>query len=109
MQYSWDAPAGCVLIAVPTALYHLAAPPILVFPDWDAVADGSRPFRVYCDACIDGFGAALEQEQLDGSVRPIAYISRATPSPVITWVHTGIVFVVLGRRILGGKPGFFQR
>ena len=54
------------------------APPILVFPDWDAVADGSRPFHVYCDACIDGFGAALELEQPDGSVRPIAYVSRAT-------------------------------
>jgi len=33
---------------------------------------------VYCDACIDGFGAALEQEQEDGSIKPIAYISRAT-------------------------------
>ena len=47
-------------------LAELAAPPILIFPDWDAVADGSRPFRVYCDACIDGFGAALEQEQPGG-------------------------------------------
>ena len=59
-------------------LAKLAAPPILVFPDWNAVADGSRPFHVYCETCIDGFGAALEQKQPDGSVRPIAYISRAT-------------------------------
>ena len=59
-------------------LAELATPPILVFPNWDAVADGSRPFHVYCDACIDGFGAALEQEQEDGSIKPIAYISRAT-------------------------------
>ena len=44
---------------------------------WDAVADESRPLRLYSDACIDGFGASLEQEQLDGSVRPIVYISRA--------------------------------
>ena len=22
-------------------------------------ADGSRPFHVYCDACVDGFGATL--------------------------------------------------
>ena len=65
-------------IIVREILAELAAPPILVFPDWDAVADGSRPFHVYCDACIDGFGAALEQEQPDGSVRPIAHISRAT-------------------------------
>ena len=37
-----------------------------------------RPFHVYSDACIDGFGAALEQEQADGSIKPIAYTSRAT-------------------------------
>ena len=52
-------------------LTDLAAPPILVFPDWDTVADGSCRFHVY-DACIDGFGAASEQEQPNGSVRPIA-------------------------------------
>ena len=51
-------------------LAELATPPILVFPNWDAVADGSRPFHVYCDACIDGFSAALEQEQRDGSINP---------------------------------------
>ena len=33
---------------------------------------------MYCDACIDGFGAALEQEQPGGSSRLIAYISRVT-------------------------------
>ena len=53
-------------------------PPILVFPNWDAVADGSRPFHVYCDACVDEFGAAPVQEQSDGSMKPIACISRAT-------------------------------
>ena len=66
-------------------LAELANPPILVLPDWDAVADGSRPFHVYCEACIDGFGAALEQEQTDGSVRPIDYISRATLNSERHW------------------------
>ena len=65
-------------LVVRQILAELVAPPILVFPDWDAAADCSCPFHVYCEACIDGFGAALEQEQPDGSVRPIAYISRAT-------------------------------
>ena len=65
-------------VIVREILAELAAPPILVSPDWNAVADGSRPFHVYCDACIDGFRAALKQEQPDGSVRPIAYTSRAT-------------------------------
>ena len=40
--------------------------------------DGSRPFRVYCEASIYSFGATLEQEQPDGSVRPIPYVIRAT-------------------------------
>ena len=59
-------------------LAELATPPILVLLNWDAVADGSPPFHVYCDACIDWFGAALEQKHEDCSTEPIAYISRAT-------------------------------
>ena len=46
----------CALLA------ELAAPPILVFPDWDAVIDTSRPFRLHCDASTAGLGATLEQE-----------------------------------------------
>ena len=59
-------------------LPKLSEPPVLVFPDWDAVTDSSRLFRLYCDASVDGFGATLKQEQPDGSVRPIVFISRAT-------------------------------
>ena len=33
-------------VIVREILAELAVPPILVFPDWDAVADGSRPFHV---------------------------------------------------------------
>ena len=55
-------------VTVRALLAELAAPPILVFPDWDAVIDTSRPFRLHCD----------EQEQPDGSIRPIVYISRAS-------------------------------
>lgn len=29
---------------------ELATPPILVYPDWDAVTDNFRPFHLYCDA-----------------------------------------------------------
>ena len=59
-------------------LAKLAAPPILVFPDWEAVIDMTRPFRLHCDASTAGLGATLEQKQPYGSVRPIVYISRAT-------------------------------
>ena len=33
---------------------------------------------MYGDACTDGFGAALEQQQSDGSMKPVTYINRAT-------------------------------
>ena len=39
-------------VIVREILAEIAAPTILVFPDWDAMNDGSRPFHVFCDACI---------------------------------------------------------
>ena len=66
-------------------LSELAAPPILVFPDWNAVIDTSRPFRLHCDASTAGLGATLKQEQPDGSIRPIVYISRATLDNEQNW------------------------
>ena len=71
-------------------LAELAAPPILVFPDWDAVIDTSRPFRLHCDASTAGLGATLEQEQPDGSIRPIVYISRATLDNEQNWTPMGL-------------------
>ena len=73
----------CVLtpateVIIRELLAGLSAPSVVVFPDWDAVEDGSRSVRVYCDASIDCFGATLVQEQPDGLARPIAYIIRAT-------------------------------
>ena len=47
-------------IIVREIIAELATPPILIFPNLHAVGDGSRSFHAYCDACIDGFGAALE-------------------------------------------------
>ena len=70
---------------VRTLLADLAALPILVFPDWDAVTDKSRPFRLHCDASTAGFGATLEQEQYDGPINPMVYISRATLANEQTW------------------------
>jgi len=59
-------------------LAELSTIPVLVYPNWDAVTDNSRPFLLYCDASVDGFGATLEQEQDDKTIRPIVFISRAT-------------------------------
>ena len=66
-------------------LAEIAAPLIPVFPDWDAVIDTSRPFRLHCDASTAGLGATLEQEQPYGSIRPIVYISRATLDNEQNW------------------------
>ena len=63
---------------VRTLIEELSAPSVLVYPDWDAVADNSRSFLLYCDASVDGFGATLKQEQKDGSIRSIVFISCAT-------------------------------
>ena len=71
--------------AIHALLAELAAPPILVFPDWDDIIDESRPFRLHCDASTDGLGATLEQEQPDGSIRPIVYITRATLANERNW------------------------
>ena len=49
--------------AVHALLAEFAAPPILVFPDWNTVIDKSGPFPLYCDASTDGLGATLEQKQ----------------------------------------------
>ena len=71
---------------VRTLLAELAAPPILVFPDWDAVIDMSRPLRLHCDASTAGLGTTLEQAQPDGSICPIVYISRATLDHEQNWI-----------------------
>ena len=66
-------------------LDDLGTPPILVDQDRDDVADNSRPFRLYCDASRDGFGATLKKEQPDGSIRPKIFISRATFDNERSW------------------------
>ena len=68
-----------------TLLAELVASPILVFPDWDSAIGTSRPFRLHCDASTAGLGATLEQEQSDGSIRPIVYISRPIPDNEQSW------------------------
>lgn len=47
-------------IIVNGLLQEFSKPPVLVFPDWDAVEDGSRLFQLYCDSSLDGLGVTLE-------------------------------------------------
>ena len=87
-------------------LAELVTPSILVFPNWGAIADGSRPFHVYSDACIDGFGVALEQEQSDYSMKPIAYISRATLDWERHWTPLDVEACSI---VWAVKPGYVWR
>ena len=73
-------------VAVRALLAEVATLLILVFPNWNAVIDKSRPFRLHCDASTDGLGVMLEREQSDGSIRPIVYISRATLTNERNWI-----------------------
>ena len=66
-------------------LAELSTPPVFVYPNWDGVTDNSRPFLLHCHASVDGFGATLEQEQDDHTIRSIAFISRATIESERCW------------------------
>ena len=48
-------------------------------PDWDAVIDTTRPFRLHCDASTAGLGATLEQEQPDGTRSRLRRVGYPTP------------------------------
>lgn len=80
---------------------------MLVYSDWDAVADNSRSFRLYCAAYHDGFGTALEQEQPDEYVHPMFSLVAppsttndlgppSTPSPVASFGPSIISTVTSG-------------
>ena len=56
------------------ALQELRAQLILVFPHCDVVTNRSRPFRLHYDASTADFGATLDQDQRDNSIRPIVYL-----------------------------------
>lgn len=64
---------------------ELRSPTVLAFPDWDAAQGRSRSSLSYCDACRDEFDTALEQQQSDGSIRHITFISRTTKANECNW------------------------
>lgn len=58
VKFSFTPASGTIVQVI---FSRLAQPPILVFPDWDLAADGTRYFYLYCDARIDSFNIVLEQ------------------------------------------------
>ena len=50
----------------------------MAYPDTQAAMDGTRPFKIYTDACKDGLGAHLAQGGVDGKEHSICYESKGT-------------------------------
>ena len=73
LPFSFNAEMEAVVREI---LKVLPKPPVLVYPDLEAARNGSRKFRLFCDASAAGFGATLEPPQKDNTVRPIVYLSR---------------------------------
>ena len=59
-------------------LDDLSSPNVLAFPDFEAAISGSRKFRLVTDASADGLSVVIEQQQPDGSIRPLRYLRRTT-------------------------------
>ena len=73
VPFSFDAEMEAVVREI---LKVLTKPPVFVYPDFEVARNGSRKFRLCCDASAASFGATLEQPQKDNTVRPIVYLSR---------------------------------
>lgn len=56
----------------------LSSPDMLAFPDFKAVLSGEQRFWLKTDMFVDGLGAAVEQEQPDGTARSLCYLTRST-------------------------------
>ena len=69
-------------------LEQLTSLDVLAFPDFPAAIAGDRPFHLIIDASVDGLGAAVEQEQADGTMRPICFLSRSTLPNERNWSAT---------------------
>ncbi|CAB1102906.1 unnamed protein product [Ectocarpus sp. CCAP 1310/34] len=79
--------------AVRVLLFELANPPVLVYPDRDAVSDGSRPFHHYSDAHSDGFGRTLNK---NGRVAPS---DPSFSSTELLWTPNVTGFISISRRV----------
>lgn len=61
----------------------VTTPPVLQYPDWN------KEFVLFTDACKDGLGAALYQEQ-EGVLKPTAFASRTlSPAEKNYHLHSG--------------------
>ena len=68
IPFDWNADCDIAFQQLKTLLCKA---PVLATPNF------SRKFQLHTDASYEGLGAVLEQEQADGTTRPVAYASRS--------------------------------
>jgi hypothetical protein len=88
----------------------LSTAPILAYPDTQGAFNGTKPFKIYTDACKDGLGAHLTQVGDDGKEYTIRYEAKGTDNATKNAAPTdmklvGIVFALekFCQYILGTK------
>ena len=68
VAFRWDNSCETAFISLKQKLIES---PVLAYPSF------TRPFVLETDACLEGLGAVLSQQQDDGHLHPIVYASRA--------------------------------
>ena len=68
VAFDWTTHCGTAFLALKT---NLCEAPVLAYPSFD------KDFSLETDASIDGIGAVLSQQQVDGLLRPVAFASRS--------------------------------
>ena len=76
-------------------LDELSSPNVLAFTDFEDAISGSRKFRLVADASADGLGVVIEQQQPDGSIRPLRYLSRTTLDNERKWSISELEFTAI--------------
>ena len=84
-----------------------SSPNVLAFPDFEAAISGSRKFRLVTDASADGLDVVIEQQQPDGSVRPLRYLSRTTLDNERKWNISELECAVIVWAITRNRQMFY--
>ena len=79
----------------------------MAFPDFEAAISGSRKLRLVMDASADRLGVVIEQEQTDGSIRPLRYLSRTPLDNERKWSIFELECAAIVRAIKCNRQTFY--
>ena len=88
-------------------LHELSSPNALALPDFEAAITGSRKFRLVMDASADGLGVVIEQQEIDGSIRPLRFLERVTLDNERKWSISEIECAAIVRAIKRNRQMFY--